>query len=292
MQKFTLILGLFLSLCANAQAEDFDSCDFVIYNKCISCDIPYAFEVGYDSNCTEVCSNRDVSVEGSGYYSRKFCFLKQCPDDKPYRHSDGSCYEDENHVPGWDNEYKGFYDMYADVTANVTKSVPANNGKCPQEAPLLHQNECFSCSEIKNLPISEDECNKCPNRKYIYSSKWQHGECTLPCPVDKPLKRWDGSCFSCDEEKVVALETWCNFDIDCDVCPNRTILHATGGNIPSVPNCPPDKPLIDSHGICYSCDTTQYIDLRWNRDLCTEICPNRHLNTANDSCILNGMKFE
>ncbi len=94
MKKLVLILGLCLSLGANARAEDnsFKDCDFIIYNKCISCNTPYAFEVGYDVNCTSVCPNRDVLHEGSGYYSRKFCFLKQCPDDKPYRHSDGSCY--------------------------------------------------------------------------------------------------------------------------------------------------------------------------------------------------------
>ncbi|MBQ8482633.1 MAG: hypothetical protein IJ532_08925 [Alphaproteobacteria bacterium] len=294
MKKFVLILGLVLSLSANASAENnsFKDCDFIIYNKCISCDTPYAFEVGYNSNCTMVCPNRDVLYEGVGYYSRKFCFLKQCPDDKPYRDSDGSCYEDENHIPRWDNEYKGFYDMYADATADEIWTFSANNGKCPQEAPLLEQNKCFSCFEIQNLSISEKECDKCPNRKYIYSKQWKHGECTLPCPSNKPLKRWDGKCFSCDEKKAVALETWCNFDIDCDVCPNRTILYSVGGNIPSILNCPPNKPLMDSHGVCYSCDTPQYIDVKWNGDLCTKICSNRYLDTTNDSCILNGMKFE
>ena len=73
MKKFALILGLILSLCVNAWAEDisFKDCDFIIYNKCISCDTPYAFEVGYNSNCTAVCPNRDVSIDGVGYYSRR-----------------------------------------------------------------------------------------------------------------------------------------------------------------------------------------------------------------------------
>lgn len=294
MKKLPLVLGLVLSIYTTVRAEDnnFKNCDFVIYNKCIHCDIPYAFEVGYDTNCTSVCPNRDILADGVGYYSRKFCFLKQCPNDKPYRDSDGSCYEDENHIPRWGNEYKGFYDMFADTMADETKPIIAVDAKCPQEAPLLKQNKCFSCSEIQNLSISEKECNKCPNRKYIYSKELEHGECILPCPSDKPLKRWDGECFSCDEEKVVALETWCNFDIDCNVCPNRTILYAAGGNVPSIPNCPFDRPLTDSHGICHSCDTPQYIDVRWNSALCTKICPNRYLNDTNDSCILNGMKFE
>ena len=291
MKKF-LILGLFFIFNVKVQAKDnnFKNCDFIIYNKCISCNTPYAFEVGYDTNCTAVCPNRDVLTNGVGYYSQKFCFLKQCPEDKQFRDYDGSCYEDEDHVPRWNNEYKGFYNMFADTTTKEKKPVFADNGKCPQETPLLEQNECFSCAEIKNLSVSKKKCEQCSNRKYIYSKQLEYGECILPCPSDKPLKRWDGVCFSCDEEKVVALETWCNFDVDCNVCPNRTILHAIGGNIPSILNCPSYRPLMDSHGMCHSCETTQYIDVRWNSYLCSKICPNRYLNTSNDSCILNGMK--
>lgn len=295
MRNFAFILGLVLSLGANARADDnsFKNCDFIIYNKCISCNTPYAFEVGYDVNCTSVCPNRDVLYEGSGYYSRKFCFLKQCPDDKPYRHSDGSCYEDENRVPRWDNAYKGFYDMFSDD--NIERQIhilAGDNNQCSPSEPLFYENECFSCNETQNIPISETECRKCSNRQYIYSKQWNRGECVLPCPPDKPLKRWDGKCFSCDEKKVVPLETWCNFDVDCDVCPNRTILYAIGGNIPSILNCPLDKPLMDAHGTCYSCETEQYVDVRWNSDSCNKICPNRYLDTTNDSCILNGMKFK
>lgn len=287
MKYFILISGLIWLQYSNVYADV--KCDFIIYNKCISCDTPYAFEVGFDANCTEVCPNREVYAEGSSYYSRKLCFLKQCPDDKPFRDHDGSCYEDENHIPKWNNEYKGFYDMFSDAAIKETKPIVSIDNRCPQKYPLLQQGKCFSCSEIRNLTISEEECNKCPNRKFVYSKQWKHGECTLPCPSDKPLKRWDGVCFSCDEKKVVALETWCNFDIDCDVCSNRTIIHAIGGNIPSVLNCPSDRPLIDSHGICHSCETTQYVDVRWNKNFCTKTCPNRYLNTRNDSCILKGM---
>lgn len=294
MKKLIMFLGLILCLSTNARADNnnFKDCDFVIYNKCISCNTPHAFEVGYEANCTSVCPNRDVLTDGVGYYSRKFCFLKQCPEDRPFRDHDGSCYEDENHVPRWNNKYQGFYDMFADATANEIKHTFVDNGKCPQEMPLLEQNECFSCSETKNLSITEKECEQCPNRKFVYSEQLQHGECILPCPSDKPLKSWDGTCFSCDEKKVVTLETWCNFDVDCDVCPNRTILHSIGGNIPSILNCPPDKPLMDSHGVCHSCSTPQFIDVRWNSNLCSTVCPNRYLNTTNDSCILNGMKFK
>ena len=294
MKKFAVILLVSLFLCVAVKAEktDFRNCDFIIYNKCVSCSTPYAFEVGFEHNCTKVCPNRTILTEGSGYYSRMFCHLKQCPLDKPFRAHDGSCYEDEKHIPSWNNNYSGFYDMFDDDGIVETSSILVNEGQCPQDKPLMYDERCFSCMESKNLQISEDECNKCPNRKYIYSQQWKHGECVLPCPQDKPLKRWDGKCFSCNEAKTISVETWCNFDIDCNVCPNRTIIHAAGGNSPSVPNCPADKPLMDAHGICYSCDTPQYVDVRWNQGTCARICPNRYLYNVNDSCILRGMKFE
>jgi hypothetical protein len=277
---------------AYAGDKSSDKCDFIIYNKCISCDTPYTFEVGFDKNCIEICPNRDTYTIGTGYYSHTYCFLKQCPTDRPYRSNDSSCYEDEGHVPNWKNKYKGFYDMFLDDDIREQTEISANNNQCSPQAPLFNNGKCFSCNETKNLPISEDECRKCSNRKYIYSKQWNHGECVLPCPDDKPLKRWDGKCFSCDEKKVVSLETWCNFDINCDVCPNRTIIYGVGGNIPSILNCPTDKPLMDAHGTCYSCETRQYVDVRWNSDICEKNCSNRYLNDLNDSCILKGMKFE
>ena len=294
MKKFIMFLSILFGFISNIYADDnhLKNCDFIIYNTCVSCYTPYAFEVGFEQNCTEICPNRKTSVEGSGYYSRTYCFLKECPIGKPFRYHDGSCYEDENHIPLWNNNHKGFYDMFADDNINTSLKITADNGKCSSDTPLLHNNECFSCNETKNLPISETECRKCSNRQYIYSKQWNRGECVLPCPPDKPLKRWDGKCFLCDEKKVVPLETWCNFDVNCDVCPNRTILYAIGGNIPSILNCPLNKPLMDAHGTCYSCETEQYVDVRWNSDSCNKICPNRYLDTTNDSCILKGMEFK
>lgn len=97
----------------------------------------------------------------------------------------------------------------------------------------------------------------------------------VSCPADKPLKRWDGACFSCNEEKAVRIETDCNIEQDCeDMCPNRTILYWIGGNVPSVPNCPPDKPLMDDEGICYACDVPIVVGLTWNERLCERFCPN------------------
>lgn len=92
------------------------------------------------------------------------------------------------------------------------------------------------------------ECSKCPNRIYEPGRNFRADFCTLPCPADKALKRWDALCFPCSEPRAVRLDSACNFDKDCNVCPNRTILHDIGGNIPSLPNCPGDKPLTDDEG--------------------------------------------
>ena len=98
--------------------------------------------------------------------------------------------------------------------------------------------------------------------------------CELECPADKPLKNWDDECYSCDEKLIVRLDTHCNIEEDCeDICPNRTILYFIVGNIPSIPNCPPDKPLMDREGICYPCDAPIAIGLELNERLCTQACP-------------------
>ena len=162
----------------------------------------------------------------------------------------------------------------------------AVDDKCPPERPLLYSKRCFSCQAIDDLSISEEECQKCPNRVYRVYPNWGTASCEIPCPPDKPLQRWDGACFSCDEPDVILLKTHCNLEDDCEFCPNRTILYDIGGSVPSVPNCPPDKPLMDDEGFCFPCDTPVKVGVRWNTSLCQRFCPNeRHLVLEN--CVLN-----
>ena len=156
----------------------------------------------------------------------------------------------------------------------------------PPERPLLYSKRCFSCQAVDDLSISEEECQKCPNRVYRVYPNWGTASCEIPCPPDKPLQRWDGACFSCDEPDVILLKTHCNLEDDCEFCPNRTILYDIGGNVPSVPNCPPDKPLMDNRGFCFPCDTPVAVGVRWNTSLCKRFCPNeRHLFL--EDCVLN-----
>jgi len=292
MRKLFFIIAL-LFLSAPVAAENiiedkFENCDFIIYNQCIHCDNPFAFEVGFEENCTNVCPNRTTNIHGSGSLRKQInCALKKCPQELPYRDKDGSCYKDEKHVPRWDNEYTGFYSMFATDNKHYPQGFPAENEQCPDNTPLYKGGKCYSCYEIDTLNISKEECNKCPNREYIYSKEWEHGGCSLSCPADTPLKRYDGKCFSCEEKKVVATETWCNFDVNCEVCSNRTIIHDLGGNVPSIPNCPPDKPLMDSHGVCYSCDTEEYVDVTYNENFCHRFCPDKRHIIHPHICIWN-----
>ena len=162
----------------------------------------------------------------------------------------------------------------SDVVKDNVNYVIAKDGKCPDDKPLLSYNACYNCYASTSLSISAEECARCPNRVYKVYPKWGHSFCELECPPDKPLKNWDDGCYSCDEKLIVRLDTHCNIEEDCeDICPNRTVLYFMGGNIPSIPNCPPDKPLMDREGICYPCDAPIAIGLELNERLCQKACP-------------------
>ena len=263
-----------------------DKCDFIQYNQCVSCDALYAFSVGSDEACSYLCPNREVNHYGSGSsVVARNCALKKCPDNAPFQSEYGSCFATEEEArkdtnPVHDNSND-------DNQQEYTNAPQAQNGKCPKNLPLLYSDKCYACDEVWDLSVSKSECKKCSNRVYKDYSKWGVTSCELVAPKDKPLKRWDGACFACDEPKVIRIETHCNIEEDCeDVCPNRTILYWVGGNVPSVPNCPKDKPLMDSEGICYACDAPVPVGLEWNTRLCQRFCPdNRHLEWHN--CVLN-----
>lgn len=292
--KYILFILTFIINTQNLYAKQYEypDCDLIIQTKCTNCNTPFAFVVGFEENCIKTCPNRITNNYGTGTLMRRInCALEECPPNLPYRDDDGSCYKSKKHIPNYQNNYIGFYDMYASDNNIFEQGVPENNKGCPQTHPLLETNECFSCYAGQGLLISEKECKKCPNRKYIYSEQLKKGKCILSCPQNKPLQRWDGKCYSCDETKVVNLETWCNYDINCDVCPNRTILYNIDGIIPSIPNCPKEKPLMDTHGICYSCNSEEYVDVKGNEYLCEKFCPNKRF-VYNGICILNGQKYE
>ena len=279
--KFLLIL-LSFGIATTANAGE---CDFIKFNKCQSCNSPAAFTVGSDEACSYLCPNREINYEGSGSsVLQRNCALKKCPEDFPHRGKYGSCLktDQDDSDTAEDNENNEKIEEYSFESAPY-----AIDNQCPEDKPLLYSGKCFSCNDFSDFSISEAECAKCPNRIYKLYPNWGVESCEPPLQKDKPLQRWDGVSFSCDEPRVIRIKTHCNIEEDCeDICPNRTILYYVGGNIPSVPNCPPDKPLMDDEGICYSCDVAIPVGLTFNERLCQRFCPTqRHLSES--KCVLN-----
>lgn len=161
--------------------------------------------------------------------------------------------------------------------------------ECPKEFPYKSPyGSCFATqyeAEVADYEAGEEYAKK-ENTNDDAMDTYPED---VPCPADKPLRRWDGACLPCDEEKVVRIETDCNVEENCeDVCSNRTILYWAGGNVPSVPNCPPDKPLMDDEGICYACDVPIVVGLSWNERLCERFCPNER--EGGSWCVLKERK--
>lgn len=278
---------LVFSLFFPALGADTKACDYISYNKCYSCDNPIGFSVGNDESCKFLCPNRVVNYEGSGSsVISRACVLEKCPKKYPFQSRFGDCFATQKEADYYDTwDFENFNND--DKIDSYQNAVLAVNGVCPENAPLLEGDRCYSCDTRDILSLSEDICRKCPNRVYKSYPRWKYGECELPCPPDKPLQRWDGKCFSCNEPKAVLLPTHCNLEKDCeDICPNRTVLYTVGGSNPSVPNCPKDRPLMDSEGVCFSCDTPVPVDLGWgNEALCEKFCKGiRELHY--DQCIL------
>lgn len=268
--KIGVIVGILLmAIAAPVQASD---CDVLKFNRCISCEEPLAFEVAQLSDCQNYCPNREASLY---FYDKTiFCVLKNCPLNRPYRSEKGSCYASSAEAKQAVEDAIDNTNSENEQESEWQHAPFAVGGKCPEDKPLLYSGKCFSCQESRDFSIDKEYCDKCSNRVYKEYSHWGVAVCSLKCPTDKPLQRWDGKCFSCDEEKAVRLPTHCNLENDCeDWCKNRTILYDVGGNVPSIPNCPENKPLPDSAGICHACDETADILVNYNESLCEKICP-------------------
>ena len=286
--KNLIFATTFFTVIITTSAKAID-CDVFQFNQCISCDASYAFKVAHADDCERYCPNRNLG----DYFLDKTarCILISCPENKPYRSKTGSCYgslADANE--DLDNEKENTNND--NILEGEWFTAPsAIDGKCPDDKPLLYSGKCFSCQEPRNYDYSKEDCAKCPNRVYKEYPHLNVKHCELQCPEDKPLQRWDGKCFSCDEEKAIRLPTHCNIEHDCeDWCPNRTILYAIGGNILSIPNCPTDKPLMDSAGICHECDEIADIFLDYNERLCEKSCPTQRYLDGNVCKLKNNFK--
>ena len=274
-----------------------EKCDFIQYNSCKSCDVLYSFSVGSDEACSFLCPNREVNYFGSGSGApQRNCALKKCPDTAPYQSEDGSCYETEKEAENvFEHADEDDFENEDIIDRNLEYKTPLENGKCPDNY-ILYNSTCRLCNDPSDWydvkKENEKNCHLCKNRIYKFYKKWDVALCENTCPEKDQFKRWDGRCFSCDTSKAVSIETHCNIENDCnDICPNRTIIKRIGGNVPSVPNCPKEKPMMDDEGICYSCSVPIPIGIVWNKDFCHRFCPNeRHLE--NGFCVLNTKREE
>ncbi len=74
-------------------------------------------------------------------------------------------------------------------------------------------------------------------------------------------------CFSCDTPEDLNLS-----EEDCLKCPNRVYKVYPNWHISQCERlCPPDKPLMDSEGICYACNTPVPIGLVYNIVILTRL---------------------
>lgn len=283
-KTWILLLLLFAFPCLAGE------CDFIRHNVCHSCDDPHSFVVGSAEACSFLCPGRVVNFEGSGSgISQINCALEKCPSEYPFQSSCGGCYKTQKEAKSNYNckdEDVEFDDL---PPLSEIATVEPIEGKCPEGYAMTSgSTSCRFCADLQDWSVSKEECNRCPARVYKEYKKWEVTQCEYVCPEKNQFKRWDGKCLPCNYPKSVRVETHCNIEEDCDdICPNRTIIKSIGGNVPSVLNCPAEKPMMDDEGVCYSCDAPIAIGVQWNPDFCHRFCPNqRHLRNG-VFCVLN-----
>lgn len=143
----------------------------------------------------------------------------------------------------------------------------------------------YACDENRSLNVGPyGKCSSvCPNR-------YEKGSFCLPkCGQGifkhLPLTNSMGECHSCNDENSFYIDEADNCE---KVCPNRHIYKNESGNggwcaYKCGTGTHQDKPLTDSLGSCYSCDSDYPVHLNEN-DKCSEICPHRKLNEEGE-CI-------
>jgi uncharacterized protein YecT (DUF1311 family) len=238
------------------------------------------------------CPNRETNGVGGGMGRDMYvinCALKECPKDKPLRAQNGSCYSCDapNFEPG-----DGYKIANCSSCSNRTTDGKCMLKKsCPSSHPLFVDGQgCYACDDSNDSASYTNNCDVCKNREIKKPKYGNRQLCEIKeavanvqaqdgrCPDDKPLKQWDDTCYSCDVDKEVRIDSKCNWEPGtCErICPNREIVYQPGGNPASVLKCPADKPLRDESGRCYSCDYEWDIGWRWQiPEKCEQVCQNR-----------------
>lgn len=241
MKKFLIII-CFLVAGNDIQAKD---CAFKSSDHCYTCDELLSFEVSSPYFCEKYCPNRSHNFENKGWHpTTANCALTNCPKNAPLRDFNGSCYP-------------------CDAIQEYVWDIPIQNcDVCPNRYIDEHGN-CLLKGQETPKPLWEKDKNAPQGNKDII------------CPDDKPLKSWNNLCFSCDTKEEIIVDTKCNFDKkeECNaVCENREILSSIGGNPTNILKCPKNVPLMDTVGMCWSCDTPEIINVRYNEQKCESSC--------------------
>lgn len=234
-----------------------NKCAFISSNKCYTCDDLQSFEIGSKILCEEYCPNRTYNFVNMGTHSPAVnCALKKCPDDAPLYDKIGNCYSCDT---------KWEYTSDADIQ---------NCNVCPNRYTDKN-GDCLIKGQEPLKPTSE----KYKNEYYKNDS--------IICPTDRPLKSWNNICYSCDTKENIVVDTACNFEKikECNkICDNREILNTIGGNPSSILKCPDDAPLMDTVGMCWSCNTSESINLQYNEWKCNNVC-NKKRYLSEDYCV-------
>ena len=168
----------------------------------------------------------------------------------------------------------------ASVTADG-KCCSANNKCCPPDKPMQDKNgNCYSCTTTSVIVTPTGECSICPNR-FLVDNGWAQKGCGAPCPPEKPLRQYNGECFTCDTDSDVNVVQ--DFSA-CNVCME------TGERVRSdkwcKKACTGTTPMMDTGGKCQSCEYNGVVPLSAipQGKTCSGLCPNREEQGTN--CVL------
>lgn len=219
------------------------------------------------------CSNHDYAdpfccpytEDESCCWGRNNC----CPKEKPISLADGTC------VDCYDTRVFALGDP-PDLQTCLTicpNRVPFGSDElcmlpiCTADQFMSRDGSCTSCQETGYIPTSEQECRRCPNRKYT------NGRCGLPCPADT-IQDQSGACIPCQANDAVIPDN----PNDCtQACRDR---HMEGNKC--VLNMCPINFIPNKDGVCVSCDEPGAL-FGVDPDICAE-CITRTM--AYDACVV------
>ncbi len=272
---FIALSGINIHAYANGCPTDKPMKD--IKGNCFSCDYPNKIEIdaNYFMDCQRLCGHKRVMSK-----DWKYCLLDNpnrqklrnpCPDGQFPDIVTNKC-----HPCDIDDEILTT-DTNCQLCGNKRKmsglmSCILADKKCDKNEFLGSDGKCYSCDTPEGIYMGQvtKNCSMCGNKRRL-----QADTCILAskkCAIGEIMDE-DGNCFSCDEPNVIHLGKIIR---DCEkYCPGKRI---GTGSICILKNCPTDKPLRSEGYDCYSCDTTEQVEVNDVEKNC-DICPNRFVHT-------------